>query len=210
VILIGQFDSPFVRRVAVAMHIYGFAFEHRPLSTFRDTDELARSNPLRRVPTLVLDDGEALLESAAILDHLDELAGPALALIPAKGDTRRGILRVSALACGACDKMVGLVYERLLHEVVSPQWIERCETQVGAVLDFLEGELSVRPSEFWFGDTLTHADIAIACAMRFLHEAHSESFDMSRWPALGTLAATCETLDAFKSAVQPFIAPPSR
>lgn len=209
-ILIGQFDSPFVRRVAIAMNVYGMTFEHRPLSTFRDADELAKSNPLRRVPTLVLDDGEALIESAAILDHLDELAGHERAMIPAAGAGRRGILRISALACGACDKMVGLVYEKMLHEVVSPQWIERCETQVGAVLDRLEAELSGSPSEFWFGDTLTHADVAVTCAMRFLAEAHRESFELSRWPALATLSATCESLDAFKASVQAFTPPPSR
>src|SRR5207245_1985892 len=73
-ILIGQYDSPFVRRVALAMRFYGIAFEHRPWSTFGDADKIAPYNPLRRVPTLVLDNGEALIESTAILDHLDELA----------------------------------------------------------------------------------------------------------------------------------------
>ncbi len=67
-ILIGQYDSPFVRRVGIAMHIYGIAFEHRPWSTFGDGDKVAGFNPLRRVPTLVLDDGEVLIESGAILD----------------------------------------------------------------------------------------------------------------------------------------------
>ena len=80
-ILIGQYDSPFVRRVAIALRLYGLAFEHRPWSTFGDADKIAAFNPLRRVPTLVLDDGEVLIESAAILDYLDELVGPAKAMI---------------------------------------------------------------------------------------------------------------------------------
>jgi glutathione S-transferase len=70
--LIGQYDSPFVRRTAIAMRLYGIAFEHRPWSTFGDADKIAPYNPLRRVPTLVLDDGEALIDSTAILDYLDE------------------------------------------------------------------------------------------------------------------------------------------
>lgn len=209
-ILLGQFDSPFVRRVAVALNAYGLQYEHRPLSTFRDAEELARYNPLRRVPTLVLDDGEVLVESGAILDFLDEVVGQERAMIPPKRDIRRGVLRISALACGACDKMVGLVYEKLLHEVVSTQWVERCEIQVGAVLDSLEAELATRRSKFWFGDTLTHADIAVTCTMRFLTEAHEGTFEISRWPVLATLAGTCETLECFQSAVQPFIPPPSR
>ena len=75
-ILIGQYDSPFVRRVAIAMRLYGIAFEHRPWSTFGDADKIAPYNPLRRVPTLVLDDGEALIESAMILDYLDDRRRP--------------------------------------------------------------------------------------------------------------------------------------
>ena len=75
-ILIGQYDSPFVRRVAIAMRLYGIAFEHRPWSTFGDADKIAPFNPLRRVPTLVLDDGEALIESAMILDYLDDRRRP--------------------------------------------------------------------------------------------------------------------------------------
>src|SRR3982074_2935714 len=87
-ILIGQFDSPFVRRVAIALRLYDLPFEHRPWSTFGDADKIAPYNPLRRVPTLVLDDGEVLVESTAILDHLDETAGPSRALIQEKGPTR--------------------------------------------------------------------------------------------------------------------------
>ena len=71
-ILIGQYDSPFVRRVAIALRLYGLPFEHRPWSTFGEGDKIAPYNPLRRVPTLVLDGGEALIESTAILDYLDE------------------------------------------------------------------------------------------------------------------------------------------
>ena len=87
--LIGQYDSPFVRRTAIALRLYGLPFEHRPWSTFGDAEKIAPYNPLRRVPTLVLDDGEALIESFAILDYLDELVGPDKAMLPAKGPERR-------------------------------------------------------------------------------------------------------------------------
>jgi glutathione S-transferase len=81
-ILIGQFDSPFVRRVGIALRLYDLPFEHRPWSTFGDADKIAPYNPLRRVPTLLLDDGEVLIESTAILDHLDEKVGPSRAAGP--------------------------------------------------------------------------------------------------------------------------------
>ena len=73
-------------------------FEHRPWSTFGDADKIAPYNPLRRVPTLVLDSGEALIESAVILDYLDDLVGPEKAMmraqrsgsLPAFADLRAG------------------------------------------------------------------------------------------------------------------------
>ena len=69
-ILIGQFDSPVVRRVAIAMRLYGIEFEHRPWSTFGDADKIAAYNPLRRVPTLVLTgDGDKLIP----MEHSDTL-----------------------------------------------------------------------------------------------------------------------------------------
>src|SRR3954466_1044870 len=98
--LIGQYDSPFVRRVAIALRLYGLPFEHRPWSTFGDADKIAPYNPLRRVPTLVLGGGEALIESASILDALDELVGPERAMMAERGDLRRRQLRICALGSG--------------------------------------------------------------------------------------------------------------
>ena len=73
--LIGQYDSPFVRRVSIALPFYGIGFEHWPWSIFGDADRIAPYNPLLRVPTLVLDDGEALIESTVILDYLERRSG---------------------------------------------------------------------------------------------------------------------------------------
>src|SRR5262249_52809082 len=137
-ILIGQYDSPFVRRVAIAMRLYGIAYEHRPWSTFGDADRIAPFNPLRRVPTLVLDSGEALIESGTILDYLEEIVGPSRAMLAENGEARRKALKVCALATGLADKSVSLVYERVLHEATSEQWIARCRTQIGDVLSALE------------------------------------------------------------------------
>jgi len=206
-ILIGQYDSPFVRRVAVAVQLYGFPYEHRPWSTFSDADQVAVYNPLRRVPILVLDDGEALIESGAILDHLDERAGPAAALIAGVGAERRAALKVCALATGLCDKMVSLIYERVLHETVSPAWISRCETQIGGVLDTLEALKAARQTPFWFGETIGHADVAVTCALRFLAEAHPPIHRLGRWPTLTAHAEGCERSPAFAAVVQSFDPP---
>lgn len=206
-ILIGQFDSPFVRRVGIALHLYGLAYEHRPWSTFGDADLIRPFNPLTRVPTLVLDDGEVLMESFAILDWLDELAPADRVLIAPSGAERRATLRRAALATGLCDKMVSLIYERALHDVTSEAWLRRCETQVGAALDALEAERAGAGAPYWLGERLTHADIALGCAVRFLAEAHPAIFALARWPNLVAHGERCEALEAFQAVRQVFIPP---
>ena len=165
--LIGQYDSPFVRRTAIALRLYGLPFEHRPWSTFGDAEKIAPYNPLRRVPALVLDSGEALIESFAILDYLDELVGPDKAMLPANGPERRRQLRICALATGLSDKAVSLIYERVLRKDQLKLWVERCEAQIGGVLAVLEKERAAVTTQWWFGERIGHADIAVACALRF-------------------------------------------
>lgn len=203
-ILIGQYDSPFVRRVAVALRLYGFDYEHRPWSVFGDAEKIAAVSPLRRVPVLITDDGEALVESGAILDWLDDLAGRDKALIARSGLERRQALKVQALATGLADKAVSLVYERAIHERSTTMWLERCRAQIAGVLDALEADRAARPGGWWFGADIGHADIAVGCVLRFVGEAHPEVFDATRWPALAAHAARCEALPAFMAVGKPF------
>jgi glutathione S-transferase len=207
-ILIGQYDSPFVRRVAIALRLYGLPFEHRPWSTFGDAEKIAPFNPLRRVPTLLLDGGEALIESTAILDYLDELVGPDKAMIAESGPERRHALRICALATGLGDKAVSLVYERVLRMDALKLWVERCEAQIGGVLEVLEKERAAVASPYWFGERIGHADIVVACVLRFTGEAHPGLFSAARYPALSAHAAACEALPSFGEIVQP-LSPPS-
>jgi glutathione S-transferase len=206
-ILIGQYDSPFVRRVAIALRLYELPFEHRPWSTFGDGDKIAAFNPLRQVPTLVLDSGEALIESAAILDYLDELVGPEKAMIAARGPERRHGLKICALATGLADKAVSLLYERVLRKDTSKVWVDRGEGQIRGVLAALEAERGARVTPFWFGERIGHADIAVACVLRFTGEAHPHLFDRARYPALAAHAARCEALPACQQIVQKLIPP---
>jgi len=206
-ILIGQYDSPFVRRVAIALRLYGMPFEHRPWSTFGDGDKIAPFNPLRRVPTLVLDGGEALIESTAILDYLDELVGSEKAMIASRGLERRRGLRICALATGLADKAVSLVYERVLRKEPSKIWVDRCETQVGGVLEVLEKERAEVITPYWFGTRIGHADIAVACVLRFAGEAHPALFPAGRYHELAAHCARCEALPVFAEIVQALMPP---
>ena len=206
-ILIGQYDSPFVRRVAIAMRLYDVPFEHRAWSTFREAERVAAFNPLIRVPTLVLEDGEILVDSISILDHLDELAGEERGMMPRRGPGRRAALRICVLATGLADKSVSLVYERLLHEGVSTAWVDRCRAQIEGVLASLEIDRAANATPYWHGDRIGHADIAFACAFRFLGEAHPGLVDPRSYPALAAHAAALEATEPFRAIAQPFIPP---
>lgn len=202
-ILIGQYDSPFVRRVGVALTLYRMAFEHRPWSVWADAEALGRFNPLRRAPALMLAGGEVLIESSAILDALDEMVGPQRAMLPRSGPERRRALKLCALASGLADKGVSLFYEGVLHAAPSEVWIERCEAQIRAVLDALETGRAGSENDWWLGETIGHADIMAACALNFVREAHAHLFDAARWPRLAAHSARCEALPAFQAIHQP-------
>jgi glutathione S-transferase len=202
-VLIGQYDSPFVRRVAIALRRYGIDYEHRPWSVWSDADRIAQVNPLGRVPVLITGEGEALVESGAILEVLDEAAGPDRALLPRSGSRRQEALRLCALATGVGDKAVSLLYESLLREGPSQTWVNRCRSQIHRTLDALEADRVLRPAPYWFGEMLSHVDITVACVVRFTDEAHPGLIDPARWPALAAHAARCEALEDFRAVSQP-------
>ena len=206
-ILIGQYNSPFVRRVGIALSLYGLPFEHRPWSTFGDADKIRPHNPLTRVPTLVLDNGEALIESHLMLDYLDSLVPADRRMFPTDEPARHQALKIAGLATGLGDKAVSLFYERLLHETVSDLWVERCRKQIRGAMAALEADRSTRPETYWFGDRIGHADIAVAAVLRFLGEAHPGLAPLADFPALGAHAARMEALPVFQAISQPFIPP---
>ncbi len=206
-ILIGQYDSPFVRRVGIALTLYALPFEHRPWSVFGDAEKIRPFNPLIRVPTLVLDDGSVLIESHHILDYLDSLAPRGTALFPRAEPERHQALKVAALATGLAEKAVSLFYERRLHPQVSALWVDRCRAQIIGAMAVLESDRRQRVGRYWFGDQPGHADIAVAAGLRFLAEAHPGLVSMAEFAALGAHADRLEALPVFQLIRQPFIPP---
>jgi glutathione S-transferase len=206
-ILIGQYDSPFVRRVGIALTLYGLGFEHRPWSVFGDAEKIRPYNPLVRVPTLVLDDGDVLTESHMMLDYLDGMVPPDRRMFPVAEPARHQALKIAALATGLADKAVSLFYEKRLHKEVSDVWADRCRAQIAAVLAVLEADRAKRAGSYWNGEAIGHADIAVAAALRFVTEAHPGLVSLASFPALAAHAARCEALAAFQSISQAFIPP---
>ncbi len=160
--LYGRYASPFVRRVAVTLHLYDLPYEHSALMPFgADKTALAKVNPIARVPALEIGGGEVLVDSAAILDHLDELAGPARALTPSTGPDRRRVLTLLAVALGANEKLVAGLYERHFRprEAWHGPWLAACDKQVRDGFAWLDAEFAGP----WFtGDGMTQADVSVA------------------------------------------------
>jgi glutathione S-transferase len=209
-LLIGMFDSPFVRRVAVSMKLLDLPFEHGNWSVGKDLERIREYNPLGRVPVLVTDGGERLFESAAILDYLDELVGPSRALLPPSGAERRQALRLMALATGAADKGVQQVYEGVFRpeQKRHQPWLDRCRAQMGSGLAAIDRYLGERGVSQWLiGKRMTQADITVVCAFTFLNDALRVNEDQVMFESLSTLAQRCESLPAFQDTHVPHTAP---
>jgi len=211
-LLIGMFDSPFVRRVAITMKLLDLPFEHGNWSVGKDFGRIREYNPLGRVPTLVTNDGETLMESAAILDYLDELAGPERALLPRAGTERRTALRLMAMATGAAEKGLLQIYERVFRpeDKRHAPWVDRCRLQMSsslAAIDRYLGEHGV--SQWLVGKRMTQADITAVCAFTFLNDALRVAADAVMFQSLAMLAARCESMPAFQETRMAFFAPKS-
>ena len=203
-ILVGQLNSPFVRRTAVALRILGLDYRAEPLSVFGDAEAMRRINPLGRVPSLILDDGEILVNSAAILDWLDELVGPERALLPRAGAERRRQLQLVALASGCAEKVTVAAYERMVRppDKLWPYWLERAQQQATSGLVALEARLGAAldhaHGRSWLGgERLGLADIMVACLLDYIEIAAPELVAPGRYPALEAHGAACQQLSAF-------------
>jgi glutathione S-transferase len=205
--LIGQYDSPFTRRVGITMTLYGLSFEHSTWSVFGNADELAAVNPLIRVPTLVLHTGEALIETSAIIDYLDLHVAPDQRLLPQTQPQRYRAQQVVAMASGVSDMAVRLFYEQRLHDKPSESFVGRVRKQLAGALSWLENSRQQNPGGTWFGGGMTQADIAVTCMFRHLTECHPDIAPKGRYPTLDAHCHVFESETVFQNISQQFVAP---
>lgn len=198
--LVGMLDSPYVRRVAISMKLMGIGFEHRPVSVFRHLDAFREVNPVVKAPTLVCDDGVALMDSTLILDYLEGLVPPERRLMPAGGAERREALRLIGLALAGCDKCVALVYEREQRPADKRHepWYRRSLGQASAAFSELE-DAAGRAKPWLQGEGPNAADVAVAVAWRFAQYYNAELLPAWKFPALARYSAAVESLPVFAS-----------
>lgn len=208
-LLIGQYDSPFVRRVGLALRMYNMPFRHEPWSVFGDAEKVRAYNPLLRVPTLVLPSGDVVIDSHIIIDYLDSEAPAEERLFPIMQPQRMRELGTATLAMGAAEKAVAWFYEKRWHEQVSALWSERCRAQMLGALHELERQRGGITTPYWHGTTIGHADIAVAVAWRFIREAHPDVGAQlpHELPALSAFCTAMEALPVFAEIAQPFVPP---
>ncbi len=207
-LLIGMFDSPFVRRVAISMDLLAMPFAHRNWSVGKDFDRIREYSPLGRVPVLVPIDGEPLTESAMILEHLDDLVGAERALMPPKGAERREALRILAFATGVAEKAIQIVGERVFRpeEKRHAPYVERCRTQMRGALSELDKVCARAADREWLiGDRITQADITLACFVTYAREAVPEPID--DFPMLRTRVDRNQAMPVFQRYYAPFFQP---
>lgn len=197
-LLVGQYDSPFARRVAVTLREYAIDYAHDTHSVFSEPEAVRAWNPMTRIPALVVDERTTLVDSSAIIDYLDERVGREHALVPARGPARTEVMQLCATAISITEKIAQIGYERQFHaaEHRSEYWQRRCLAQVAAGLQQLEASLFgswLHPSGF------SHADVMAGCMLAFLHNRLPHDLPLHRHPRLSALLDACEKRASFLS-----------
>jgi glutathione S-transferase len=199
--LIGMLDSPYVRRVAIALMRLGLTFEHRPISLFRHVEEFAAVNPLIKAPTLVADDGTVLMDSTLIIDYARTLAPDAHSLMPRAPKAQLRAMRLLGLSLVVCEKAVQFHYERVLRpaEKRYEPWAGRVRGQLLAGLEALDREIN--EGKGWlFEDRMMLADITLATAFAFTQSYLADVVDRTQYGAVASFSARAEDSAEFRAA----------
>jgi glutathione S-transferase len=167
--LIGAITSPYVRKVRVVMAEKKLDYSFVQDNVWSADTKIAESNPLGKVPCLVMEGGEALFDSRVIVEYLDTLS-PVGKLIPSVGRERAEVKTWEALADGLLDAAILARLEATWDGRTKTQrsqvWIDR---QLGKVNDSLKAMArGLGDKPFCFGIHMSLADIAVGCALGYL------------------------------------------
>lgn len=198
--LIGMLDSPYVRRVAICLKLLEIEFEHQAISVFSGFDRFKAINPVVKAPTLVLADGQILMDSSLILEYAEGIAPSGRALLPNQGAARLNALQLNGLALVACEKTVQIVYEQQLRpqEKQHQPWLDRVQGQLQAAYAELEKQLPQSALSPFMGS----AEVSVAVAWGFTQLMLPGQISDQQHPTLAAFAAQAEQHSAFISTPQ--------
>jgi glutathione S-transferase len=188
--LIGSLASPYVRKVRIVMAEKKLDCDFVLEDVWAANSTIAQSNPLSKVPCLILDDGEAVFDSRVIVEYLDTLS-PVGKLIPPTGRERAEVKTWEALADGVCDAAILIRQEKHMPAMRTPQqqspvWITRQMEKVQQGLKAMTHGLDDKP--FCTGNTYTLADVAVGAALDYLNFRFPEIAWAAEHPNLAKLS----------------------
>lgn len=165
--LIGSLASPYVRKVRVVMAEKKIDYDFVLENVWAADTTIQQSNPLGKVPCLIMEDGGAMFDSRVIVEYLDTLT-PVGKLIPAQSRERAGVKCWEALADGVLDAAVLVRAEKTLRPAAgqSQMWIDRQMGKVNAGLQSMAAGFADTP--FCAGNHYTLADVAVGCTLGWL------------------------------------------
>lgn len=190
--LVGMLDSPFVRRVAVALDMLAVPFTHEAVSVFSTFEKFQRINPVVKAPTLILDDGNVLMDSSLILAYVESTLPPGRSLWSSDSTVRALEYRVVSLAMAGCEKCAQYIYEQNLRpkQFQFEPWLERVAGQLQAAFASLEHEAATHASAL--SHDRSHAAIAAGIAWSFAQSMLSGLLPATGHPALAALSKRME------------------
>lgn len=195
--LIGTYFSPFSRRVAAALIVLGLPYEHDDLNGYVDPARARQLNPVGKVPVLILETGEYLIDSAAILDYLDELVGAKRALVPQAGAERRTMLKLAAISTTIYEQTTARYFEdQRSSDCIQPNLIERYRLQtVGGLqaLDAASGSQAVIRTT-----SLNLATISAVVAFEYVQQLHPDLDPKAIAPELAQVVLALKNEPAFQ------------
>lgn len=184
--LIGSLASPYVRKVRVVMLEKKVDYDFALDNVWGAETKIHESNPLGKVPCLIMDDGGAMFDSRVIVEYLDTLT-PVGKLIPPNGRERAEIKCWEALADGVCEAGILVRLERTLRpaDQQSEAWVTR---QMAKIHDGLKAMASgLKDTAYCAGNQYTLADVAVGCALGWLSHRFPEIEWRSEYPNLEKL-----------------------
>lgn len=183
--LIGSLTSPYVRKARIVLAEKKIDYDFLIDSPWTPNNDIARYNPLGKIPVLVLDDESTLFDSRVIVEYLDTVT-PNNRLIPASGRQRILVKRWEALADGVCDAAAAAYLEaKRPEDEKSASWITRQREKVIRSLEVITEELGENP--WCFGNAFSLADIAVGTALGYLDFRFPDIDWKTQHPSLGKL-----------------------
>ncbi len=198
--LIGSLASPYVRKVRVVLAEKKLDYDYVLENVWSPDTRINESNPLGKVPCLMMEDGSPMYDSRVIAEYLDTLT-PVCKLLPPNGRERADVKVWEALADGVLDAAVLVRLEKTLRpeEQQSQDWIDRQMAKVNAGLGVMSKDLG--ESAFCMGTHYTLADVAVGCALGWLAFRFPEIDWRGDYPNLARLYDKLSERQSFRDTV---------